>query len=93
MEESAKITFVNGLVLNAMLNATTFIVDEKPDFPDDLSEVTVEMENGTTVYHNAKIMEAYSDDGKYRFGISEMSPLEIQLAEYEDAICELSKMF
>lgn len=93
MEESVKITFTNGLMLNAMLNATTFIVDEKPDFPDDLSEVTVEMENGTTVYHNAKIMEAYSDDGKYRFGISEMSPLEIQLAEYEDAICELSKMF
>ena len=93
MEESVKITFTNGLVLDALLNATTYIVDEKPDFPDDLSEVTVEMENGTTVYRNAKITEAYSDDGKYRFGISEMSPLEIRLAEYEDAICELSQMF
>lgn len=93
MEESVKITFVNGLVLNAILNATTYIVDEKPDFPDDISEVTVEMKNGTTVYRNAKIMEAYSDDGKYRFGISEMSPLEIRFAEYEDAICELSQMF
>lgn len=63
MEQKAKIIFASGLIVNAMLNASTYIVDEEPDFPADLSEVTVEIEGETTVYHNAEIMEAYSDDG------------------------------
>lgn len=73
MEKKVKIIFAAGLVVEAMLNATTYIVDEKPDFPAKTGEVTVEGEDGATVYHNAEVVEAYSDDGKYRFGIREVS--------------------
>ena len=73
MEQRARFIFASGLIVNAVLNASTYIVDEEPDFPSDLAEVTVEIEDKTTVYHNAEIIEAYSDDGKYRFGIREVS--------------------
>lgn len=84
MEQKAKIIFTSGLVIEAMLNASTFIVDEKPDFPADLTEVTVESEDGTKVYHNAEFTEAYSDDDKYRFGIREISP-DVIAQEKSDA--------
>lgn len=84
MEQKAKIIFTSGLVIEAMLNASTFIVDEKPDFPTDLTDVTVETEDETTVYHNVEITEAYSDDDKYRFIISEI-PADIIAQEKSDA--------
>ena len=84
MEQRARIIFASGLIINAVLNASTYIVDEEPDFPSDLTEVTVEVGDETTVYHNAEIAEAYSDDGKYRFGIREVSP-EVIAQERADA--------
>ena len=71
MEQNVKIIFSDGTEIDAILNASTYIVDKEPDFPDDLTDVTVEKEDGTIVYHNAKILEAYSDDDKYRFAIIE----------------------
>ena len=73
MEKAVKIIFATGLAIDAVLNATTYVVDEKPDFPADLGEVTVEGEDGTTIFRNAEIVEAYSDDDKYRFAIREIS--------------------
>ena len=84
MEQKAKIIFTSGLVIVAVLNASTYIVDEEPEFPADLTEVTVESAENTTIYHNAEIVEAYSDDGKYRFGIREISP-DIIAQEKADA--------
>ena len=84
MERSVKIIFASGLAIDAVLNASTYIVDEKPEFPDDLTEITVEDGGETAVYHNAEIAEAYSDDGKYRFGIKEI-PANIIAQEKTDA--------
>ena len=84
MNKRARIIFLSGAVIEAILNANTFIVDEEPDFPADLTEVTVETEDGTTVYHNVEIVEAYSDDDKYRFIISEI-PADIIAQEKADA--------
>ena len=39
--EKAKITFKNGIEIEAEVNGSCYIVDSKPDFPVDLSEVTV----------------------------------------------------
>lgn len=82
--EEVRIVFLSGLTIEATLNESTFIVDEEPEIPTDLSEVTVEGENGTTVYHNAEIIEAYSDDDKYRFGIREV-PANVIAQEKSDA--------
>lgn len=84
MEKDVKIIFATGLEIDAKLNATTYIVQEKPDFPDNLAEVRVVCGGEETVYHNTEITEAYSDDGKYRFLISEVSP-EILAREKADA--------
>lgn len=85
IEQEVTIIFTDGTELEAMLNATTYIVDEKPGFPANLSEVTVQSKDGsTTVYNNVEIIEAYSDDGKYRFIIVEV-PSDIISKERMDA--------
>ena len=39
--EKVKITFKDGTEMEAEVNGSCYIVDGKPDFPIDLSEVTV----------------------------------------------------
>ena len=88
MEENVKIIFLSGLEIDATLNATTFIVDEEPEFPTDLTEVTVRNEAGEeTVYNNAEIFEAFSDDNKYRFGIREVTADEQLRADVDYLLC------
>ena len=36
-----KIKFKNGTIIEADLNGTSYIVDEKPDFPDDKSDIEI----------------------------------------------------
>lgn len=73
---NATITFNNGLQIQAEQNATSFITDINPDFPDDLSFVTVSDENGDEYYQNAEIIECASIDGRYWFGIREVPESE-----------------
>lgn len=84
MEKAVRIVFATGLVIDAVLNATTYIVDEKPDFPADIVDVTVEGGGETTTFHNVEIVESYSDDGKYRFTIREVSA-DVIVQEKTDA--------
>lgn len=73
---NATITFNNGLQIQAEQNATSFITNIKPDFPDDLSFVTVYGENGEEYYQNAEIIECASVDARYWFGIREVPESE-----------------
>jgi len=82
----AKITFKNGTEITAEQNGSCFIVDEKPEFPTDLSIV----EAGEMVFKNAQLIECASVDGRYWFTFRELTPEEIWRAEIEDALCELS---
>lgn len=85
--ENVKIILSNGTELIAVRNGDCFIVDEKPDFPADLSTVTV----GEETLENVSVVECASIDGRYWFAFREMSPEEIWRAEIEDALCELSQ--
>ena len=69
--EKAKITFTNGMVVEAEENASSLITERKPDFPSDLSVVTVTGTNGEHVYKNAA-----SVDGRYWFSFREISETE-----------------
>jgi hypothetical protein len=85
--EKVKIIFSDGAEIVAEQNGTCYIVDEKPDFPADLSTVTI----GEQVLENVALVECASIDGRYWFSFRQLSPQEIWMAEIEDALCDLSK--
>ena len=70
--EKAKIVFKNGMEIEAEENASSLIMDSKPDFPADLSFVTVIGAVGERTYKNAEIIECASIDGRYWFAFREI---------------------
>lgn len=60
------ITFLDGSSVSAELNGNCYITGEKPAIPDDLSEVTVTGVEEKT-YHNARLLECASADGRFWF--------------------------
>lgn len=89
--EKAIIKFNDGTVLEAEVNGSSYIVDGKPDFPEDLSSVTIQSDNGAQVIEDARLIECYSNDGRYWFAFGKLSETERRFAEIEDALCDLSK--
>ncbi len=76
--EKVVITFLDGSVVKADRNGNSYIVDEKPSFPEDLSEVVVTDEKGKDeVYDNVQVIECASVDGRYWFGLREIPEDEI----------------
>lgn len=74
--EKAKIIFQNGMEMEAEENASSLIMDSRPDFPADLSLVTVIWAEGERIYKNAEILECASVDGRYWFAFREISESE-----------------
>lgn len=72
----ARITFKNGETLTVEKNGDSYIAQTKPEFPADLSAVTVESEDGNREYHNAEIVECASIDGRYWFAFVEVPEAE-----------------
>ena len=81
-----RITFANGSGLDAEVNGNCYITDTRPEFPDDLSVVTVTADSiyNNRTYRNAQIIECASTDGRYWFTFHELSPVEVRLKELED---------
>lgn len=68
--ETITITFNDGTQITALRNATTYVVDAKPEFPEDLSDVVITDESGEeTVFESAEIVECAGAEGKYLFTI------------------------
>lgn len=84
--ENVNIVFHDGTELVAVRNGDCFIVAEKPDFPADLSVVTVDEQ----VLENVVVVECASTGGKYWFAFRQLTPEEIWRADIENALCELS---
>lgn len=74
--EKAKVTFNDGTILEAEENATSLIMDTKPDFPADLSDVTVTGATDKRVYKNAEVIECASVDGRFWFAFREVPESE-----------------
>lgn len=64
------ITFTDGSEVSAELNGNCYITDERPEIPDDLSEVTVTGAEEKT-YHNARLLVCASVDGRFWFSFLE----------------------
>ena len=93
----ATITFKNGEQITAEVNGNCYITVSEPAFPDDLSVVTVEDEQGTKTFSNATVQECASVDGRYWFTFLEESESERTIRELreenevlEEAILELA---
>ena len=76
--EKAKITFKNGVEIEAEVNGSCYITDRKPDFPVDLSEVTATAGEDVKVIRNAEVNEAASVDGRYWFTLQELTEQELK---------------
>lgn len=74
--EKVKITFTNGMVIEAEENAGSLITDSRPDFPADLSSVKVAGAGGERMYKNAEIVECASVDGRCWFAFREIPEAE-----------------
>ena len=83
-----KLSFTNGLMISAELNGNCFITDARPDFPDDLSSVTVESDEEfyKREYHNVELIECTCLDSRYWFALRERSPEEMRQKELDDTI-------
>lgn len=80
------ITFSDGTSINAEQNGTSYIVNSKPDFPTDLTEVSVSGEDGDITLANVQIIECASVDSRYWFGMRELSAEELAKATSEAQI-------
>lgn len=89
---TAVITFLDGSEIAVEVNGGSFILDEEPEFPDDLSAVTITEGEDTRELCNVKVQECASLDGRYWFAFVQISEVELRFAELEDALCELSIM-
>ena len=65
--ETVTITFEDGTELTAERNGTSLIVDEKPDFPEEIGDVEIAGEDGTQTIENAQFIECAPVPGDTRY--------------------------
>ena len=80
----AKIIFNDMTEITAEMNGNCLILDKKPEFPSDLSTVTIRSAAGDCVYCNAEIIECASIDGRYWFAFRELTPDELYRKQLDD---------
>ncbi len=80
-----KIIFKDGTEITVERNGSCFIVETKPEFPEDLTDITIEGEMPQTIA-NGRIVDAASVDGRYWFTIIEISEAEAREAKREAQI-------
>lgn len=90
--EKAIIKFKNGTTVEAEVNGSCYIVDEKPAFPVDLSEVTVTVGEDEKILYEAEVNEAASVDGRYWFALRELTEQELKDVKTQADIQYLAMM-
>ena len=74
--EKVKVIFKNGMEMEAEGNGSSLITDSRPEFPSNLSTVTVTGSDGERIYRDAEIIECASVDGRYWFSFREIPKTE-----------------
>lgn len=80
-------------MIEAEKNASSYITEEKPEFPDDLTDITV-FSDGTAVEElkNATVAECASVDGRYWFALHEISNEEMESEKIKSNIEYIAMM-
>lgn len=91
--KTAKIIFKSG-TLDVEVNATTFMVDEKPpeELFEDLSVVKIQRDGNERVISNGQFVECPEIDGKYCFTIVEIPDEQQRISDIENALIELAEI-
>ena len=74
--EKVKIIFNNGMEIQAEKNGNSLITDSRPDFPLDLSSVTVVGAGTECIYNHAEVIECVSIDERFWFAFREIPESE-----------------
>lgn len=95
----AKVIFKNGQEISAEINGSSLIVNEKPEFPEDITGVIVRADGNDTVYNYPLLVKCASIDNRYWFTFIEESESDRVIRELreenqmlEDAIAELAEI-
>ena len=81
----AKIIYKDGTEMIVEKNGDCYILPSKPEFPDDLSIVTVESEEGNKTFTDAFLIECASIDGRFWFAFGEESPMDKTFRELRES--------
>lgn len=65
-------------------------MNEKPEFPEDLTGLRIEKADGNLEYENPVLVECASVDNRYWFTFVEEDPRDVEIRMLEDAIIELA---
>lgn len=90
--ENVKITFNDGTKITAEVNGNSYIVDEKPEFPEDLTDVVIEKNGEEKTIKDARIVECASIDGRYWFAIIEIPEQERILTHLQSSVDYIAMM-
>ena len=71
------LSFLDGTLLECELNGNTFITDTKPNFPTNLKTVTISGDENR-ILKNVQIIESFSPDGRFCFGLLETPESELE---------------
>lgn len=88
----ARIVFKDGTEIIAEKNGDSYIVNQKPEIPEDLSGLVIHSEEGVRTYVNPVLSECASIDGRYWFAFVEEDPRDAEIRMLEDAIIELAEL-
>ena len=80
----AKITFKDGTEIAAEASGSCFITETKPEFPEDLTEVTVEIDETERTLNNVMIQECASVDNRFWFALIEESESDRVIRELRE---------
>lgn len=73
----ATIIYNDGTQMTAEQNGNCYIMPQMPDFPADLSIVTVESDGAAQVFHNAFVVECATIDGRFWFTFAEKTETDL----------------
>lgn len=74
--EKVTIEFKDGSQIEAEVNGNCYITDSKPEFPEDLSEVTIKGGDDTQILKDVGILKCAAVDNRYWFTFTFTSAYE-----------------
>lgn len=83
---NATILFADGSALTAEQNGDCFITAERPEFPEDMSIVIIEGEDGSRTLRGVTAQACASVDGRYWFALLEESGQARALRDLRETI-------
>jgi len=92
--ETVTILFNNGTSIEAEANGSCYITSKKPNFPEDLTGITITSESGVVHVNNGEVIEAASVDDRYWFTFREITETEeeaLQLRADVDYLLAISE--